>query len=228
MLRTIHILCLGLPNKADLFTIQSETLRHLLCVYIFTSYTYNYNYNLNNNMPNSFSIKELTFCVILQLCIWRSELKFHDYWLPVLVIEFFLTTIWDFKSILMHFTDHGRKLYIRYLITNFDMPLKEQKIDQLFTSVGILMSRHSPTVSTPLEPCRVAPYVNLPSLRASNAASCNTQRQFNGNAAAAAAAAAAFSAFDPALLTAAAHQVIFIWPKSVFSNNNKIAKNQFH
>lgn len=68
------------------------------------------------------------------------------------------------------------------------------------------MSRHSPPVSTPLEPCRVAPYVNLPSLRASNSASSNTQRQFNSGAAAVAAA-AAFSAFDPALLSAA-HQVI--------------------
>lgn len=70
------------------------------------------------------------------------------------------------------------------------------------------MSRHSPPVSTPLEPCRVAPYVNLPSLRASNSASSNTQRQFNSSAAAVAAA-AAFSAFDPALLTAA-HQVMSI------------------
>lgn len=70
------------------------------------------------------------------------------------------------------------------------------------------MSRRSPPVSTPLEPCRVAPYVNLPSLRASNSVTSNSQRQFNGGAAAAAAA-AAFSAFDPALLTAA-HQVIVL------------------
>lgn len=69
------------------------------------------------------------------------------------------------------------------------------------------MSRHSPPVSTPLEPCRVAPYVNLPSLRASNSTTSNSQRQFNSGAAAVAAA-AAFSAFDPALLSAA-HQVIF-------------------
>uniref|UniRef100_A0A182QKI1 Homeobox protein unc-4 n=1 Tax=Anopheles farauti TaxID=69004 RepID=A0A182QKI1_9DIPT len=31
---------------------------------------------------------------------------------------------------------------------------------------GIILSSHSPPVTTPLEPCRVAPYVNVPSLRA--------------------------------------------------------------
>lgn len=91
------------------------------------------------------------------------------------------------------------------------------------------MSSHSPPVSTPLEACRVAPYVNLPAMRstagqpgggnglsgggggsAAVAAAMHHHHQaFGGNgsaAAAAAAAAAAFSAFDPALLSAA-HQV---------------------
>lgn len=57
-------------------------------------------------------------------------------------------------------------------------------------------------MSTPLEPCRVAPYVNLPSLRGNSVATPSTPQHFSG----AVAAAAAFSAFDPALLSAA-HQV---------------------
>lgn len=91
-----------------------------------------------------------------------------------------------------------------------------------------MMSSHSPPVSTPLEACRVAPYVNMPAMRSSTgptssgsamnssgsaaaAAAMHHHHQatFGGNgsaAAAAAAAAAAFSAFDPALLSAA-HQV---------------------
>lgn len=65
-------------------------------------------------------------------------------------------------------------------------------------SAGILLSNHSPPISTPLE-CRVAPYVSVSSLRNSN----TTQpQQFSSSAAAA----AAFSAFDPALISAA-HQV---------------------
>lgn len=71
----------------------------------------------------------------------------------------------------------------------------------LFT--GILLSSNSPPVSTPLEPCRVAPYVNLPSMRASNITSAtSTPHQYSSGAAVA----AAFSAFDPALLSVA-HQV---------------------
>lgn len=73
----------------------------------------------------------------------------------------------------------------------------------LFFFAGILLSSHSPPVSTPLEPCRVAPYVNLPSLRGNSVATPSTPQHFSTSAAAAA---AAFSAFDPALLSAA-HQV---------------------
>jgi len=50
-------------------------------------------------------------------------------------------------------------------------------------------------VSTPLEPCRVAPYVNVPRL---------PQLQFNSSAA------AAFSAFDPAILTAAQQVIVSV------------------
>lgn len=71
---------------------------------------------------------------------------------------------------------------------------------------GILLSSQSPPVSTPLEPCRVAPYVNLPSLRGTSVATPSTPQHFPSSAAAAA---AAFSAFDPALLSAA-HQVYFL------------------
>lgn len=76
--------------------------------------------------------------------------------------------------------------------------------------IGILLSSHSPPVSTPLEPCRVAPYVSLPAMRASNMSSVSSaSHQYSTSAAAAAAAAAAaFSGFDPALISAA-HQVIF-------------------
>lgn len=78
-----------------------------------------------------------------------------------------------------------------------------------------MLSSHSPPVSTPIEPCRVAPYVNLPSMRASNMNSASTtSHQYSTGAAVAA---AAFSAFDPALLSAA-HQVKSIQP---FTTNQK-------
>lgn len=76
---------------------------------------------------------------------------------------------------------------------------------------GIMMSSHSPPVSTPLEPCRVAPYVNMPSSMRGSNVSTTASQHFQSSSAAAA---AAFSAFDPALLSAA-HQVNF-----VFFNNN--------
>ncbi|XP_023160780.2 ALX homeobox protein 1 [Drosophila hydei] len=100
---------------------------------------------------------------------------------------------------------------------------------------GILLSSRSPPVSTPLEPCRVAPYVNLANIRNTNTAMipstnglCSVQQQAGKNAvniinkrppspisvvtaaaehfSGSVAAAAAFSAFDPAILSAAAHQ----------------------
>lgn len=68
---------------------------------------------------------------------------------------------------------------------------------------GILLSSNSPPVSTQLEPCRVAPYVNMPSMRASSITPVTTaSHQYSSGAAVA----AAFSAFDPALLSVA-HQV---------------------
>ncbi|XP_050079000.1 homeobox protein AHox1-like [Anopheles maculipalpis] len=86
---------------------------------------------------------------------------------------------------------------------------------------GIILSSHSPPVTTPLEPCRVAPYVNVPSLRAGNGVPPGGGTGGTGlppsttaaSAAAAAAAAAnhpfpvaAFSAFDSAFISAAAQQ----------------------
>lgn len=66
-----------------------------------------------------------------------------------------------------------------------------------------MLSSNSPPVSTQLEPCRVAPYVNLPSMRASSITpATTTPHQYSSGAAVA----AAFSAFDPALLSVA-HQV---------------------
>uniref|UniRef100_A0A182S9E8 OAR domain-containing protein n=1 Tax=Anopheles maculatus TaxID=74869 RepID=A0A182S9E8_9DIPT len=85
----------------------------------------------------------------------------------------------------------------------------------------IILSSHSPPVTTPLEPCRVAPYVNVPSLRAGNGVPPGGGTGGTGlppsttaaSAAAAAAAAvnhpfpvAAFSAFDSAFISAAAQQ----------------------
>lgn len=74
--------------------------------------------------------------------------------------------------------------------------------------LGILLSSHSPPVSTQIEPCRVAPYVNLPSMRGNSSinSTSTTSHQYSSGSVVAA---AAFSAFDPALLTAA-HQVILI------------------
>ncbi|XP_055849334.1 aristaless-related homeobox protein-like [Episyrphus balteatus] len=84
---------------------------------------------------------------------------------------------------------------------------------------GILLSSHSPPVSTPLEPCRVAPYVNLPALRSttsssSQSASSSSSQHFASTSAAATA--AAFSAFDPALISAAAHQ----YAAAISNNSN--------
>ncbi|XP_044315939.1 short stature homeobox protein 2 [Drosophila rhopaloa] len=100
---------------------------------------------------------------------------------------------------------------------------------------GFLVGSRSPPIATPLEPCRVAPYVSLAALRSSSvpshpaaAASSNPQapsgtssgkvvsvdsphppaisrsaiKQFSNTVAAA----AAFSAFDPAIISVAAHQ----------------------
>lgn len=73
----------------------------------------------------------------------------------------------------------------------------------IYLFVGILLSSNSPPISTQLEPCRVAPYVNLPSMRASSITTVTTTPHTYSSSAAVA---AAFSAFDPALLTVA-HQV---------------------
>ncbi|PSN43078.1 Short stature homeobox protein 2 [Blattella germanica] len=62
---------------------------------------------------------------------------------------------------------------------------------QMQKAAGMMLTSHSPPIATPLEPCRVAPYVNVPSLRLPTA---YDRLPFP-----------AFSAFDPALLTAA-HQ----------------------
>ncbi|XP_068083485.1 short stature homeobox protein 2-like [Anabrus simplex] len=62
---------------------------------------------------------------------------------------------------------------------------------QMQKAAGMMLTSHSPPVATPLEPCRVAPYVNVPSLRLPSA---YDRLPFP-----------AFSAFDPALLSAA-HQ----------------------
>lgn len=75
---------------------------------------------------------------------------------------------------------------------------------------GILISSNSPPVSTPLEPCRVAPYVNLPSIRTSSITPATTTAPHSYSAVAAA---AAFSAFDPALLSVA-HQVRTVLQKN--------------
>lgn len=77
-------------------------------------------------------------------------------------------------------------------------------------------------VSTPLEPCRVAPYVNVPRL---------PQLQFNSSAAAA----AAFSAFDPAILTAAQQVIVTVFLtkykkkdlKKYFIVNKTYSRNSF-
>ncbi|XP_038113608.1 homeobox protein ARX [Culex quinquefasciatus] len=72
---------------------------------------------------------------------------------------------------------------------------------------GIIMSSHSPPVTTPLEPCRVAPYVNVPSLRSANSGlSTPNNAGSTVHPGFPSAAAAAFTAFDTAFISAAAHQ----------------------
>lgn len=70
----------------------------------------------------------------------------------------------------------------------------------------MIVSSHTPAaVSTTLEPCRVAPYVNVPSIRLTS--SYNQMQSFSG-----------FSAFDPALFSAAqqVNQKAPIWSKIKF------------
>lgn len=69
----------------------------------------------------------------------------------------------------------------------------------------MMMNSHSPSSSTPLEPCRVVPYMNVPALRGltlppalSNYDHISTATFTQPGT--------AFSAFDPAFITAA-HQV---------------------
>lgn len=61
------------------------------------------------------------------------------------------------------------------------------------------MSNHSPP--TPLEACRIAPYVNVPALR--NATPATTSTSTGGGSFPP----GGFTPFDPALISAAAHQV---------------------
>lgn len=81
--------------------------------------------------------------------------------------------------------------------------------------LGMLLTSHSPPTSTPLEPCRVGPYMNMPALRGLHLASYERLANPVSAAAATATVAAAniypptesvFSTFDPAVLSAA-HQV---------------------
>lgn len=71
-------------------------------------------------------------------------------------------------------------------------------------SAGILITSHQspPITSQQLEPCRVAPYVNVSASHRSTSIQSTTPTVTTTfpNA-------PSFSAFDPALLTAAAHQV---------------------
>ena len=81
---------------------------------------------------------------------------------------------------------------MNYIILSENIIINDSKDSKLLSAAGMMLSSHSPPIATPLEPCRVAPYVNVPSLRLPTA---YDRLPFP-----------AFSAFDPALLTAA-HQV---------------------
>lgn len=79
----------------------------------------------------------------------------------------------------------------------------------MFNCLGMMMNNHSPSSSTPLEPCRVVPYMNVPALRGltltpGSVALSNYDRL---SSATFSQPGTAFSAFDPAFITAA-HQVI--------------------
>lgn len=88
-------------------------------------------------------------------------------------------------------------------------PRKLTQIFELFS--GILLSSRASPVSTPLEPCRMAPYVSLPSsLRVSAATvqAMNTPPIVSSNPGNPHfTTSAPFPGFDSALLTVAAHQV---------------------
>lgn len=91
-------------------------------------------------------------------------------------------------------------IYVFLQKKNFSIKIKNNS-NLTFLSAGILLTSHSPPSSTPLEPCRVAPYVNVPSLRGTSTSSSNSSAasRFSSQT-------PSFSAFDPAILSAA-HQV---------------------
>ncbi|KAJ8983076.1 hypothetical protein NQ317_007118 [Molorchus minor] len=77
--------------------------------------------------------------------------------------------------------------------------------------VGVMLNSHSPPSSTPLEPCRVVPYMNVPALRGislapGSVALSNYERL---SAAPFSQQGTAFSAINSAFISAA-HQVTFL------------------
>lgn len=97
--------------------------------------------------------------------------------------------------------------------------------------LGIMLNRQSPPISTPLEPCRIAPYVNLATSRnvsnvqhsvgskSVHTSSSESSDNQNGNGSLlpghsylrTVSKSATMSAFDPAIISAAAHKVCTNW-----------------
>lgn len=79
----------------------------------------------------------------------------------------------------------------------------------LYIILGILITNHANTgtsISTALEPCRIAPYVNVPSSLRPQQTTTSVITTSASVTPTTFPSAASFSAFDPALITAA-HQV---------------------
>lgn len=101
-----------------------------------------------------------------------------------------------------------KNLFCTTIVVGYN--LKQLQFNSLLP--GILLSSRSSPVSTPLEPCRVAPYVSLPSsIRISGSSAVQTMNtnpigSVSGNSHFSRQPPPGFAGFDPALLSVAAHQ----------------------
>lgn len=78
---------------------------------------------------------------------------------------------------------------------------------QFSLKIGMMLNNHSPPASTPLEPCRVVPYMNVPALRGlSLPTGAVTLSTYDRLTLGTFPQPGAFSAFDSAFISAA-HQV---------------------
>lgn len=149
--------------------------------------------------PNDF--KQSHWCSKLALALSTWKFLVESYW-HGLLLEW--VTLWAVCTTLLLSDPSANRVTTNtlpeilqltcvytYVVRAIVAAAKKSNVN-LSSAAGILVGSHSPgaPVSTTLEPCRVAPYVNVPSIRLPSAY--DRLQPFTG-----------FSAFDPALFSAA-------------------------